>query len=144
MNFTFIIQNFCLSNSLSTFKFPLFSPKYPLDLSCPNLCLTQAHVLNKVVTLFTCMQCRQDVSIWGGTRGKESTCQCRRSKRYGFDPWVRKIPWSRIWYPTPVFLPGKFQGQRSLVVYSPWGCQGSDTAEWLKTTPPWLLKFMLF
>ena len=25
--------------------------------------------------------------------------------------WVRKIPWSRKWQPTPVFLPGKFQGR---------------------------------
>ena len=35
--------------------------------------------------------------------GKESTCQCRR---FGFKPWVRKIPWRRKWQPTPVFLPG--------------------------------------
>ena len=34
-------------------------------------------------------------------------CQCRRHKRHGFDPWVRKIPWRRNWLPTPVFLPGK-------------------------------------
>ena len=27
--------------------------------------------------------------------GKESTCQCRRHKRHGFDPWVKKIHWSR-------------------------------------------------
>ena len=27
-----------------------------------------------------------------GTSGKESTCQCRRCKRHGFSPWVRKIP----------------------------------------------------
>ena len=32
----------------------------------------------------------------------------------GFDPWVRKIPWSRQWQPTPGFLPGKSYGQRSL------------------------------
>jgi len=38
-------------------------------------------------------------------------------KRCGFDPWVRKIPWSRKWQPTRVFLPGKFHGQRSLVGY---------------------------
>ena len=30
-------------------------------------------------------------------------------------------PWRRKWQPTPVFLPGKYQGQRSLVGYSPWG-----------------------
>ena len=51
---------------------------------------------------------------------KESTCQCRR---YRFDPWVRKIPWSRKWQPTPVFLPGKFHQQRSPVGYSPWSCK---------------------
>ena len=37
-----------------------------------------------------------------------------------FDPWVGKIPWRREWLPTPVFLPGKFHGQRSLASYSPW------------------------
>ena len=51
--------------------------------------------------------------------GKESTCQCRRLKRSGFNHWVGKIPWSRKWQPTLVFLPGKSHGQRSLVGYSP-------------------------
>ena len=41
--------------------------------------------------------------------------------RQRFHPWVRKIPRNRKWQPTPVFLPGKFPGQRSLVGYSPWG-----------------------
>ena len=50
-------------------------------------------------------------------------------KRYGFDPWVRKIPWSRTWQPTLVFLSGEFHGQRSLEGYSPWGCKESDTTE---------------
>ena len=40
----------------------------------------------------------------GGTSGKAFSCLCRRCR---FDPWVRKIPWSRKWQPTPVFLPGK-------------------------------------
>ena len=55
----------------------------------------------------------------GGTSGKEPTCQCRRQKRRGFDPWVGKIPWRRAWQPTPVFLPGELHGQRSQVGYSP-------------------------
>ena len=38
----------------------------------------------------------------------------------GFDSWVGKILWSRKWQPVPVFLPGKFHGQRSLAGYSPW------------------------
>jgi len=41
--------------------------------------------------------------------GKEFACPFAR-----FDLWVRKIPWRREWLPTPVFLPGEFQGQRSL------------------------------
>ena len=64
----------------------------------------------------------------GGASGKDSTCQRRRHKRRGFDPWVGKIPWSRKWQSTPVFLPGKFHGQRNLVRYSPWGCKRTDTA----------------
>ena len=43
----------------------------------------------------------------GHASGKELTCQCRRHKRCGFDPWVGKIPWRRKWQPTPVFFPGK-------------------------------------
>ena len=46
----------------------------------------------------------------------------------GFDPWIRKIPW-RKWQPTPVFLPGKFHGQRSLVGYCSWGCKELDMTE---------------
>ena len=42
------------------------------------------------------------------------TCQCWSCKRCRFDPWVGKIPWSRKCRPIPVFLPGKFHGQRSL------------------------------
>ena len=37
----------------------------------------------------------------------------------------------RRWHPTPVLLPGNSHGWRSLVVCSPWGCEESDTTEWL-------------
>ena len=57
----------------------------------------------------------------GGTNGKESACQCRRHKRHGLNPWVGKIPCSRKWCSTPLFLPRKFHGQRNLMGYSPWG-----------------------
>ena len=53
--------------------------------------------------------------------GKESACQCRKCKRCRFNLWVRKIPWSRKWQPTSVFLPGKSHGQRSPADYSQWG-----------------------
>ena len=87
--------------------------------------------------------CSGGPGFQGGARGKEPSCQCRRHKRYVFDPCVRKIPveegmatdssilggghgnplqytWRRAWQPTPVYLPGESNGQRSLGGYSPW------------------------
>ena len=58
--------------------------------------------------------------------GKEAACRCRRRRKGGFNPSVRKIPLSGKWQPTPVFLPGQFHGQSSLVGYSPWGHKESD------------------
>ena len=46
-----------------------------------------------------------------------------------FDPWVGKNPWRRKWQPTPVLLPGKFHGLRSLMGYSPWDRKALDTTE---------------
>ena len=71
-----------------------------------------------------------------GASHKESTCQCRRCKKWEFDPWVRKIPWKRAWQPTPVFLPGEFHGQRTLVDYSPRSCKESDMSEQMNTHTP--------
>ena len=66
--------------------------------------------------------------------GSDSRSVCLQYGRPRFDPWVRKIPWRRKWQPTPVLLPGKFHGQRSLVGYSPWGHKESDTTEKLHFT----------
>ena len=55
-----------------------------------------------------------------------------------FHSWVRN-PWSRNGkQPIPVFLPGIFHGQRSLVGYCQWGSKKLDTTEWLNmhSTPP--------
>ena len=49
------------------------------------------------------------------------------------ETWVQsleqKIPWRMEWLPTPVFLPKKFHGQRSLEGYSPWGHKELDMTE---------------
>ena len=60
--------------------------------------------------------------------GKESACKCRR---LGFSPRLRKIPWRRKRQPTPVFLPRKSQGQRSLTDYNLWYHKESDMTEQL-------------
>ena len=59
----------------------------------------------------------------------EMNCQCRRGKRHGFGPWIGKIPWRRKWQPTPIFLPEKSHGQRSLAGYSLQGHKELDTTE---------------
>ena len=59
---------------------------------------------------------------------------CLQCGRPGFDPWVGRIPWRRKWQSTLVLLPGKSQGQRSLVGYSPWGRKELDTTEQLHFT----------
>ena len=50
---------------------------------------------------------------------------CLIRRRLRFIPWVGKILWRRKWQPTPVFLPGKSHGWRSLAG-SPWGPKESD------------------
>ena len=75
---------------------------------------------------------RQGKGAWafpGGSSGKEPACQCKRQKRWGFDPWVGKIPWRRAWQPTPGFLSGESHGQRSLEGYSPECLKESDMTE---------------
>ena len=64
----------------------------------------------------------------------EAICQFRRD---GFNPWVGKIPWRRKWQPTPIFLPGKSHGQRSLVGYSPGVAKGQTR---LSTHACWVRK----
>ena len=61
--------------------------------------------------------------------------RCRRHERCSFSPWVGKIPWSRKWQPTPIFLLSKSHGQRSLAGYSPWGHKELDTTEHAHITP---------
>ena len=51
----------------------------------------------------------------------------------GSIPGFGRFPWRREWQPIPVFLPGKFHGQMSLVGYS-YEVAESDTTEGLKTT----------
>ena len=90
----------------------------------------------EAIKLILCLKSYKELIIGlpGGSAGKEPACQCRRHR---FDPWVGKILWRRKWQPTPVFLSGKFHGQRSLVSYSPWDRKESDTTEHTRTGVKW-------
>ena len=58
--------------------------------------------------------------------GEQFAYECRGRR---FFPWDRKILWKKKWQPTPVFLPGKPHGQRSLVGYSPCGHKESEKTQ---------------
>ena len=60
---------------------------------------------------------------------KNQAWQHRRCKRHRFNTWVRKIPWSKKWQLTPVFLSAKSHGKGSLAGYKPWGHKESDMTE---------------
>ena len=68
-----------------------------------------------------------------GAKGKEPACHCRTYTRHEFDPWAGKIPWRRAWQPTPAFLPGESQGQRSLAGYSHGASQSQTRLKQLST-----------
>ena len=75
--------------------------------------------------------------LYGGAKGfpygsaVKNLPAIQETQENGFHHWVWKIPWSRVWQPTPAFLPGKSRGQRSLVGYHPWGHKESDTTKQL-------------
>ena len=58
---------------------------------------------------------------WGS--GKESACHCRRHKRHGYDPWVRKIPWRRNSNPL------QYSCLENSMDRGPWRATESDTTE---------------
>ena len=76
-----------------------------------------------------------------GSGGKASAYNGRRSR---FNLWVRKISWRRKWQPTPLFLPGKPPGWRSLVGYSLSGGKELDKTERLHSPPQQHLALSLF
>ena len=95
----------------------LLIPILKLILSAPH----ENHVF------FTaCIIKKIDPDFPGGSDGKAFCLQWGRPR---FEPWVGKTPWQRKWQSTPVLLPGKSHGQRSLVCYSPWGGKEVGTTE---------------
>ena len=75
-------------------------------------CQIFLRILHSVPLFYLYLLPRMLLGFLGGTSGKEHRCQCRRHKRRGFNPWVRKIPWRRKWQHTPIFLLGESHGQR--------------------------------
>ena len=80
-----------------------------------------------------------DVDMLPYTIFKTPPANAQDTRDMGSIPGSGRSPWSRKWLLIPMFLPGKFHGQRSLAGYCPWGRKESDTAKQLSTpriTPP--------
>ena len=92
-----------------------------ITLLSPFLGFSVSPLFSSLFLNFDCYPLFGGLPWW--LRGKRI---CLQSRRPGFDPWIGTIPWRREWLPTPVFLPGKSHGQRSLGGYSPRGCKESD------------------
>ena len=67
--------------------------------------------------------------------GKESICQCRRPV---CQSWIRKVPWSRKWQFTPVYLPGNPMDRGAWRVAVHGVTEESDTTEWLSNKKCWI------
>ena len=99
-----------------------------------NILICRLQIQQKRALLSFYYEC--SFSCWlGGASSEEPTCHCRRRRSRGFDPWVGRILCRRKWQATPVFLPGKFHGQRCLVGYRTQCHRESDMTE---HTHPWL------
>ena len=106
------------------------SPGFPSDPTAgeaPGRRVLWRH-LGRILSASTMLDINSQIP--GGSAVKNPLAM-QETQRCGFDLWVRKIPWRRKWHPTPVLLPGKFHGPRSLVGYSPWGRKESDKTEQL-------------
>ena len=93
-------------------------------------------ILSKIINILLIYLFRHTwvhMALPSGAVVKNLPAKCRRCRRLGFDPWFGTIPGSRKWQPTPVFLPGKPLGQRSLVGYRLWSHKESDTTEHART-----------
>ena len=87
---------------------------------------------------FCCWRQRSWCPIFSDQHTHVRCCMLVEGGVLATDPLgINSLPlsWRRKWQSTPVLLPGKSHGQRSLVGYSPWGRKESDTTERLYLTP---------
>ena len=104
---------FLIYHPLTVYQSFLLSTSSPTHISCV---LDYSHHYHYGILVFWAFWLTSSVTrrLPWWLSGKKSTCQIRRHKRCGFNPWG---------------LPEKFHGQRSLVGHHPWGCKELDTTE---------------
>ena len=104
-------------------------PKDQTPVSCNSIWVLYCWTTREPLGYFNKSYLKEGKGLPGWHSGKESICQCKRHRRHRFNPCVKKFLWRRKWQSSPVFLPGKFHGQRNLAGYSLWGLKSQT---WLK------------
>ena len=118
---------------------PRFTKSYSFksDSACYPFDVTQLANMQNTCNSITCPHSTSCILFCNYNLASQ-VAQWRRthlpSRRPKFDPWGGKISWGRKWQLTPVSLPEKCHGQRSLGGYSSWGHNKSDTTEWLSSS----------
>ena len=130
---------------INSMHFAIFFLTIFVYLNNISFCFSHFHTISDSAhSLLLSAICEIHSGWWfipGGPSGQESICQSTRCKRHRFDPWVGKIHWKRKWQPTPIFLPGEFHQQRSLVGYSPWAAKSQTRLrDW--GHPGWYMEFL--
>ena len=100
----------CIFNFLFCIVFPTF-----IKVSVSSICLNNIWEVTRIISIILVMILKTSLVA--------QISVCLHCRRPGFNPWVRKISWRRKWQPTPVSLPGKSHGRRSLVGYKSKGSQ---------------------
>ena len=118
-------------------EWPHSAELFSLIPAMSSLCLVLTHQHLKMFQglLEKAMACNSITLAWKTPWAEEpGGLRSMGSQRVGHD-WATSFSlftfmhWRRKWQPTPVFLPGEFQGQGSLVGCHPWGRTESDTTE---------------
>ena len=78
-----------------------------------------SHIVGRCFTVWATRETPSQVVLVVKKKKKNPPANAGDTRNTGSIPVLGKMPWSRKWYPTPVFLPGEFCGQRSLEGYMP-------------------------
>ena len=109
------------------------TPGLPVHHQLPELAQTHVHQVSDAIqpshplsSFLLLPSIFPSIRVFSNKSVLESGGQRLQCRRLGFNSFIRKIPRRRKWQPTPVFLPGKSHGQRSLAGYSPSGHKELD------------------
>ena len=101
-------------------------PRFVITLLPRSKCLLMSWLQSPSTVI---LKRRGKLGFPDGSVGKESACNSRGTGDRGSLPGLGRSPGGGKWQPTPVFLPEKFHGQRSLAGYIPNGLKQLDMTE---------------